>query len=143
MKLFDRFKKKNSNTRVGPLLHILYESIDKDNRPAFKKHISKAPSGSEIIATFESAPVEMAQAILAALQRIPMNAVCGAELLGSNNFIVYVKGDIPEKQLQELAVKIRLFPQVFMAQYKGPQRRIGEVDVQFGRLNPRKLKELP
>ena len=141
MNLLDRFKK-NSNTRVGPLLHILYEGIDKENRPGFKEHISKAPSGSEIIATFESAPIELAQTIVAALQRVPMNAVCGAQL-GGNSFIVYVKGDIPEEQLRELAAKIKLFPQAFMAQYKGPQKSIGAVNVQFGRFNPSELKELP
>ena len=83
---------------VGPLLYSLYEGIQKDDQKvAFKKFVSTASPKHEILATFPSIDLDVAQAIMTTLQKVPMGqrSVIGAQGFG-DGFIFYITGDFPE-----------------------------------------------
>lgn len=133
MGLFGRSKAKG-DSRVGPILYGLCETVDHGNRATLAKFLSRAPSGSELVATYKHAPPETAQTILSAFQQtgLPGHAVAGAEVFG-DGFAIYIKGDFADDALSELAQTFR----------QSGERFGFEVEVASGRFDSTHLKELP
>lgn len=133
MGLFGRSKAKG-DSRVGPILSGLYESVDRGNRATFAKQLSRAPSGSELVASYKHAPLETAQAILSAFRKtgLPGHGVAGAEVFG-DGYIIYIKGDFSDDALSQLAQTFTQSGETFGYQ----------VDVTLGRFDSTQLKELP
>jgi hypothetical protein len=137
---------KKKSSCVGPIIFSLYEQIDTDRKAAFKKFLSGAPSGCEIVVNLGQMSGEVAEIqkkmTLQWLKELSLKkqAIVGLEQLSDETYVLYIKGSFENSQLEQL--------RGFFLQYQAdvnshfPASMHKQLDIHSGCFSDEQLTEL-